>query len=550
MEFRVFGPPGTGKTTRLATRDIPRAIEKYGSENVMVTSFTKAAAKEISFKKSRKTGHKISIKPENVGTMHSILYHAMQMPTIMEVHYIDEWNAKHPMHQIKGGKVQNMDESCSTGSSVDEGDRLLNAINIKRNKLIPMKMWSDDQNKFYELWCKFKNEADAVDFTDLIEKGYNEFEKAPGEPNVIFVDEAQDFTQLQLSCIRKWGKHAEWIILVGDDDQTIFEFTGADPTAFLMPPIDNKYKTVLGQSWRVPRAILDRALNVIQRITFREKKQYLPRMENDNEAQGEVVDLDITYNHADHLVDMLEPYLAKDMTVKILGSCSYMLEPVKKELRKRALPFHNKYRRRRKDWNPLYGHGTINEFFEAGLDEEYWNIPQFVSWAKYLKVGDGTTGLKKKTGKKVIKRLQQAILDNEDGLHTCREILGITLTDVAIKAALARDVDWYMANIPSTKQKILEYQVKVFKKHGAEGLEEEPKITIGTIHSVKGAEADVVVLFPDVSYLADIEMGTIPGMDSAHRLFYVGMTRAKHSLLLTRPIVLMSKRYPRMYVQL
>jgi len=91
QEFIVHN---TGKTSRLATRDIPRAVEKYGSEGVMVTSFTKAAAREITFKRSRKTGKTIPISKANVGTMHSILYHAMGTPEIMEVHHIDEWNEK------------------------------------------------------------------------------------------------------------------------------------------------------------------------------------------------------------------------------------------------------------------------------------------------------------------------------------------------------------------------------------------------------------------------------------------------------------------------
>ena len=550
MEFRVFGPPGTGKTSRLATRDIPRAIEKYGSENVMVTSFTKAAAREISFKKSRNTGKVISAKNDNVGTMHSLLYHALNSPEIMEVSFIDEWNAKYPVFEIKGGKVQSMDESCSANSSYGEGDKLLNAVNIKRNKLIPITKWPEKQTKFYERWCELKKDLKALDFTDLIEHGLHDFDKAPNDPNVIFVDEAQDFTQLQLTCIRNWGKHADWIVLVGDDDQTIFEFTGADPTAFLNPPVDSQYKTVLGQSWRVPREVFDRALDVIERIDFREKKEYLPRMEDGVEAKGEVVDTGLTYNHAEGLVELIQPYLEKNMTVMFLASCSYMLEPVKKELRAKALPFQNKYRRRRKDWNPLYNQGTLAEFFGTGIDDNFWNIPQFLAWAKYLKVGDGTTGLKKKVGKKILKRLNIAVEDNEDGLHTCREIIAMTLTDVAIKAALARDVDWYMQNIPAQKVKILEYPAAVYKEHGMEGLDNEPLITIGTIHSVKGAEADCVVLFPDVSYIADLEMGTDAGMDSACRLFYVGMTRAKHTLILTRPTVLTNSLIPRMYVKL
>ena len=45
-EYRIFGPPGTGKTTNL-TRQIRRAVDRYGPASVLVTSFSRAAATEL-----------------------------------------------------------------------------------------------------------------------------------------------------------------------------------------------------------------------------------------------------------------------------------------------------------------------------------------------------------------------------------------------------------------------------------------------------------------------------------------------------------------------
>ena len=68
-EYRIFGPPGTGKTTNL-TRQIRRAVERYGSNAILVTSFSRAAAHELA-------GRDLPVDPDRVGTLHSHCFHAL-----------------------------------------------------------------------------------------------------------------------------------------------------------------------------------------------------------------------------------------------------------------------------------------------------------------------------------------------------------------------------------------------------------------------------------------------------------------------------------------
>jgi superfamily I DNA/RNA helicase len=72
----------------------------------------------------------------------------------------------------------------------------------------------------------------------------------------------------------------------------------------------------------------------------------------------------------------------------------------------------------------------------------------------------------------------------------------------------------------------------VVRNRGAQALMELPKVTIGTVHSVKGGEADVVYLMPDLS-TAGMREWDQPGLprDSVVRLMYVGMTRAREELV-------------------
>jgi len=68
-------------------------------------------------------------------------------------------------------------------------------------------------------------------------------------------------------------------------------------------------------------------------------------------------------------------------------------------------------------------------------------------------------------------------------------------------------------------------------------LTQRPHVILGTIHSVKGGEADRVLLFPDLSPQGYRQLG-IPGWDgkqSIFRTFYVGATRAKEQLLVADP---------------
>jgi superfamily I DNA/RNA helicase len=63
---------------------------------------------------------------------------------------------------------------------------------------------------------------------------------------------------MQLTLIRKWGRRAEYFIAAGDDDQTIYSFTGATPEAMLDPEIPLDHKIILTQprlSLPLPRII-------------------------------------------------------------------------------------------------------------------------------------------------------------------------------------------------------------------------------------------------------------------------------------------------------
>ena len=107
-----------------------------------------------------------------------------------------------------------------------------------------------------------------------------------------------------------------------------------------------------------------------------------------------------------------------------------------------------------------------------------------------------------------------------------------------IDAALQGGAGWLQGVLGSEWVRSGAYACTLAASGGIEALSgvDEPLIRLGTIHSVKGGESSVVVLFPDLSYQGYQQMlGSAEGAHDITRLAYVGMTRAKETLILASP---------------
>ncbi len=110
------------------------------------------------------------------------------------------------------------------------------------------------------------------------------------------------------------------------------------------------------------------------------------------------------------------------------------------------------------------------------------------------------------------------------------------LTEAAVDAGLSGDLDWFEENMTAAKKSSAKFPLSIARNRGAEQLAATPSVVAGTIHSVKGAEADVVYVFPDVSRAGIREWTGSPEQQaSVYRLFYVAMTRARETLVVCAP---------------
>lgn len=527
-EQRVIGPPGCGKTTWLAT-EVRKACDY--EMNPMIVSLTKAAANEAA-------GRDLPLAHHQVGTLHSQCHYALGRPAIAEDRdNLKSWNEEFPHYQmtptasIRRGDVET--EAQETQGE-NPGDRPMTQYQILRARMIPKAQYPKAIADFADRWEDWKHANGLLDFTDLIENALTDVDLAPGEPDIIFVDEGQDMNALEMALIRKWGAQAGELHIVGDPDQNLYRWRGSDPEAFLYPEIPEEHWQVLSQSYRVPRAVHAHAVKWIARARHRRQADYRP-----TDADGEVRTLSCNWKQPEIIAADLERRLDQQQTVMIIASCAYMLQPVILSLRAAGIPFHNPQRRSNGAWNPLVkreGKTSAADRLLAFLkmsEESEWNADDVRQFCEALKLKSVIQGAKKQAA---VDALQNDDPDGTHGAVLSAAAIERIFTREAVDAGYAGDIDWFLRNAKSASAGPLDFPARVYQKRGPEELQSEPKVIVGTIHSVKGGEADVVYLFPDLSYAGWGEFhGDWQQANAIYRLFYVGMTRARESLLLCQP---------------
>ena len=472
-ESLMIGPPGCGKTTWLGQR-VDDAVET--GRRLLVTSLTKSAAAEIN-------ARKLPISFDSLGTLHSHCYHALGQPQIAEGReHLEQWNQEQPGMELSLGAAamsEQMDEDNLEPSYETTGDRLMNLYQILRGMMTTEEM-PPKVKKFADDWQDFKDQYGLMDFTDLIETCYREVERAPGDPHVMLVDEAQDLNILEMSLIRKWGSKCETLYVVGDPDQAIFTWRGADPRAFTNSNIPEENRQVLSQSYRVPRAVHARAVRWINQMEGRERIEYRPR-----DHDGEVRRVLATWQDAEAIAGDLEQYLERDMTVMLLATCSYMLQPLLKVLRKNGTPFHNPFRRRNGAWNPLQrrrGQTTTADRILSFLRMSAmgaWTADDVNRWTEIVRI----KGTMVKNGRKAVKEL----LDDENGEVGWEALMSI-FTEEAVDAGLRGDLEWLETQLTAGKKAAAQFPMTIARGRGAEALTKPPMVTVGTIHCSPGDE--------------------------------------------------------------
>lgn len=544
---RIYGPPGTGKTTELA-RQVSTLVRDHGTESTMVASFSVTAAKEIG---SRFGGNGLKPNARMIGTLHSHAYRAIGHGSVaLDPKTLKGWNDLHPgeLHITPdvrgkgGGHAGESGRPVSDPSQAMSGDQLLSSMDKLRAAMMPREQWPTNVRRFAAEWDAWKRDVEAVDYTDMIEFAWQrarDGEAAPGRPKFLIADEAQDMTPLEVALTLAWGEQADHLIIGMDDDQAINRWRGGDPAPLLGLTGEGVTDRVLEQSYRIPGSVHRVAERWIKRISLRKPKTYRPRMDDGEPVEGAAFCVPETIQDG-ALIRRIAADLETGASVMVMSSCNYMLEPLIKGLRGEGIPFHNPFRPAEARWNPLgrasVGMSTSERVFRFMVMSDtldgtehgrMWLGQDVKAWSDMVKLSSAG----------MIRGAKKIIDDLDDVAEVPFEVIDSLFADKdALVRATTPDPGWLAGALLKGKQEVASYPLTVARMRGPLALAEEPRLTLGTIHSFKGAAADIVYVDPGISTAAMRNASTVDGRDEIIRLFYVAMTRAKHQLRLLHPV--------------
>jgi DNA helicase-2/ATP-dependent DNA helicase PcrA len=483
----VLGPPGTGKTTTLLN-EVDKYLKETDPDKIGYFSFTQKAAYEARDRAMSRFNYSEDDLPY-FRTLHSLAFRKLgiKKQNVMQKMHYEDLGKKLKMKLDYHEYDNNESGLFTTKSDLLRIVQLAKLRNITPEEQYNLKQHTQDiteseLKKFSNELSRYKKEYNLIDFTDMI----TEFIKSDKSPrfDVVFIDEAQDLSLSQWDMARSiWDKTKDTYI-AGDDDQAIFRWAGADVDSF----IAQTGKIIqLTQSYRIPQVVHDIASRIVTRIQNRLPKEWRPKTQRGL----------LSY------YDDFEQVSMKKGNWLVLARTRFMLNELEDKLYSQGLYYENKFKTNNEqelylaiiDWEDLRNNKVINY-------EQIKRIASFMSPRNYQK-----------------EELQY--LDKDASYH---------MNELYQKKGLNTQKVWYEALDAAPEHKIR--YIRRMRENG-EQLNKKPRITLSTIHGVKGGEQDNVILLTDLSKNTQRNYEQNP--DDENRLFYVGATRTKNHLHIIRP---------------
>ncbi|MGL5124219.1 MAG: UvrD-helicase domain-containing protein [Fusobacteriaceae bacterium] len=242
----ILAGPGTGKTFTIVKRVANLIIhEKVNPKSILVTTFTKKAAKELKFKialELKESNINIDIEQMKIGTIHSILQGIIKTNKQL---LLDEFQQKYLLHKnihlfesIIGYK--DFISKLNSSSRLPISTLLSYFSKLSEYQIDITKLYYSSHREiqllgiFYSIYQKILEDNQVIDFSkiqtlcyDILVNDKELLFKLKKEITHIIVDEYQDTNSLQNKILFLLAGEKKNICAVGDDDQSIYRFRGA-----------------------------------------------------------------------------------------------------------------------------------------------------------------------------------------------------------------------------------------------------------------------------------------------------------------------------------
>ena len=590
----ILAGAGSGKTRVLTTR-IGYLMEDKNvkAENILAITFTNKAANEMR-ERVEETLEGTDTKEMWITTFHSCCVRILRK-SINKIGYNRSFVIYDSPVQIT--LIKDCMRELDISDKAFDPKYVLRCISNAKDKLYSPKKYMQlnegdiSKTKIGEIYALYQDRLkrnSALDFDDLIMKTVELFNECPdildfyrNKFRYIMVDEYQDTSKAQYELIKLLAKQHQNICVVGDDDQSIYGWRGADIRNILEfeRDYDNVKIVKLEQNYRSTQVILDAANHVIANNTERKRKKLWS-----DKKEGQLIKIQLAENEIEegdfisNTINYMRRYEDREYKdFAVLYRANAQARSVEDALNRAGIPYN------------IYGGIKFYERKEIKDIIAYLRVIQNpqddISLKRIINVprrGIGLRTIEKIEDRGSLKEesIYSVLIDIEDNSDISRKARASISEFVDLMSTLRSFTDVY--TVSQVIEKILDvtgYKDELLKEKNNEGEdrlenlqelisvalefesgsedksleafltsialnaepsddeEQEDRVSLMTIHSSKGLEFPVVFLagmeekiFPIARAIQSMRDSDI---EEERRLCYVGITRAKEELFLT-----------------
>ena len=586
----VYAGPGSGKT-RVLTHRLAYLVSAMGlyPEAIMAVTFTNKAASEMRARAENLMGGKL--RGLQIGTFHAICARLLRR------------EAEHTPYRHDYLIYDTDDQLSVVGQSMTAHNidnkryaprRVLNAISNAKNELITPEQYpsgdyfSEIVRRVYTGYQDILVANNAMDFDDLLMQtvlllnGNDEVRaKYQRFYEHVLVDEFQDTNIAQYKLVQILGKPQDNIFVVGDEDQGIYAFRGADYRNVMQFRQDypQAKMIILAQNYRSTQNVLDVARSVIEKNQHRQKKDlftdrqggakaYLYEAYNEAEEGDWVAqqveslrhhqrlrysDFAVMYRTNAQSRALEEAFIRENIPYRLVGGVGFYKRREVRDLLAYLRIINNP--------DDSVSFNRIINVPKRGLGAK--SIATFQAWTaqQRLTYGQGLAALADGEVSPLTGRAAAGFVEFAQMLAGWRAVAAEGhLVDLFDRIMADTKYRFYLQEISDTKEQVVERDENLRELRGQLEIREGMEMTLGefleetalvadvdtlqedadavtllTLHSAKGLEYPIV-------FITGVEDGILPhtrslddpeGMAEERRLMYVGITRAKDQVYLT-----------------